>query len=47
MHANPHVSTVITGASTPEQVRENMTALDVIPLMTDDVMQRVDLISLM
>ncbi len=44
---NPHVSTVITGASTPEQVRENMTALDVIPLMTDDVMQRVDLISLM
>ena len=40
---NPHVSTVITGASTAEQVRENMTALDVIPLMTDEVMERVDL----
>ena len=44
---NPNVSTVITGASSPEQVRENMTALDVLPLLTDEVMERVDLISLM
>jgi aryl-alcohol dehydrogenase-like predicted oxidoreductase len=44
---NPHVSSVITGASTAEQVRENMTALDVIPLLTDEVMERVDLVSLM
>ena len=44
---NPHVSTVITGASTADQVRENMTALDVIPLLTDEVMERVDLVSLM
>jgi len=44
---NPHVSTVITGASSADQVRENMTALDVIPLMTDEVMERVDLVSLM
>jgi voltage-dependent potassium channel beta subunit len=44
---NPHVSTVITGASNADQVRENMTALDVIPLMSDEVMERVDLVSLM
>ena len=42
---NPHVSTVITGASSPEQVRENMSALDVVELLTDDVMQRIDEIS--
>ncbi|HEV3267357.1 MAG TPA: aldo/keto reductase [Acidimicrobiales bacterium] len=44
---NPHVSTVITGASSADQVRENMTALDVVPLLTDEVMERVDLVSLM
>jgi len=43
---NPHVSTVITGASSPEQVRENMTALDALELLSDDVMARVDAISL-
>jgi aryl-alcohol dehydrogenase-like predicted oxidoreductase len=43
---NPNVSTVITGASSPEQVRENMTALDALPLLTKDVMDRIDLISL-
>jgi voltage-dependent potassium channel beta subunit len=44
---NPHVSTVITGASSAAQVRENMTALDVMPLLTPEIMERVDLISLM
>jgi voltage-dependent potassium channel beta subunit len=39
---NPHVSSVITGASTVDQVRENMTAMDVLPLLTDDVMARID-----
>jgi voltage-dependent potassium channel beta subunit len=43
---NPHVSTVITGASSATQVRENMTALDAVPLLTKDVMDRIDLISL-
>lgn len=38
---NPHVSTVITGASRVEQVRENMEALDVMPLLTEDVMARL------
>ncbi|MBW2726658.1 MAG: aldo/keto reductase, partial [Deltaproteobacteria bacterium] len=39
---NPHVSTVITGASRVEQVDENMGALDVIPLLTDEVMARLE-----
>ncbi len=38
---NPRVSTVITGASRVEQVRDNMGALDVIPQLTDDVVARL------
>lgn len=39
---NPNVSTVITGASRPEQVTENMKAVDVAEKMSDDVMTRID-----
>jgi voltage-dependent potassium channel beta subunit len=39
---NPRVSTVITGASRVEQVHENMKALEVIPLLDDDVLKRID-----
>jgi voltage-dependent potassium channel beta subunit len=39
---NPNVSTVITGASKVEQVVSNFEALDVIPLLTDDVMKEID-----
>ncbi len=39
---NPHVSTVITGASRPAQVQENMQALAVVPKLTPDVMARID-----
>lgn len=39
---NPHVSTVITGASRVEQVHENLAALDVLPLLTDDVLAGID-----
>lgn len=39
---NDHVSTVITGASKPEQTRENMKALDAIPLLTEDVRTAID-----
>ena len=39
---NPHVSTVITGASRPEQVQENMKALDVLPKLTPDMMTRLE-----
>ncbi len=38
---NPHVSTVITGASRPAQVRENMAALDVVPRLDATVMARI------
>lgn len=39
---NPNVSTVITGASRVEQVRENMKALDVVEKLTPDVMERIE-----
>jgi voltage-dependent potassium channel beta subunit len=39
---NPHVSTVITGASRPAQVAENMKALDVVPRLTPDVIGRIE-----
>ena len=42
--ANKNVSTVITGATRVEQVRENMKALEVLPKLTPDVLSRVDAI---
>ena len=39
---NPHVSTVITGASRVEQVRENLVALDVIERLDAPVMERIE-----
>jgi aryl-alcohol dehydrogenase-like predicted oxidoreductase len=39
---NPHVSTVITGASRPAQVRENMQALDVVGKLEPEVLARID-----
>lgn len=39
---NPNVSTVITGASRVEQVEENMGALEIVPQLTDDVMQAIE-----
>ena len=41
---NPHVSTVITGASRAAQVHENMKAMEVVPLLSADVMARIDAI---
>ena len=41
---NPNVSTVITGATRVEQVRENMKSLDVLSKLTPDVLNRVDTI---
>jgi len=38
---NPHVSTVITGASRVAQVEENMAALEVLPRLDDEVMARI------
>jgi aryl-alcohol dehydrogenase-like predicted oxidoreductase len=39
---NPDVSTVITGASRPEQVVENMKAVEAAGLLTDDVMEKIE-----
>jgi voltage-dependent potassium channel beta subunit len=41
---NPHVSTVITGASRVAQVHENMKALDVVPKLDREIMARIDAI---
>lgn len=41
---NEDVSTVITGASNAAQVAENMKALDVVPLLTPDVQERIETI---
>jgi voltage-dependent potassium channel beta subunit len=38
---NPHVSTVITGASRVDQVRENMQALEVAARLDDEVMAQI------
>jgi len=42
--ANPHVSTVITGASRVEQVHENLGALPVIKRLTPEILARIDAI---
>lgn len=39
---NPNVSTVILGASKITHLRENLDALKVVPLLTDEVMERID-----
>jgi voltage-dependent potassium channel beta subunit len=39
---NPDVSTVITGASRPAQVKENMKALEVVSKLTPEVLTRID-----
>jgi aryl-alcohol dehydrogenase-like predicted oxidoreductase len=43
--ANPHVSTVITGASRVAQVKENMGAMAVVAKLTPEVMARIDAIA--
>ncbi len=39
---NKDVSTVITGASKPEQVKQNMKAIEVVDQMTPDIMERIE-----
>jgi len=41
---NPHVSSVILGASRTEQLRENLDALNVVERLDDDVLARIDAI---
>ncbi|HJW53507.1 MAG TPA: aldo/keto reductase [Burkholderiaceae bacterium] len=42
---NPRVSSVITGATRVEQVRENMLALDIVDKLTPDVLTRIGAIA--
>ncbi|MBN2491594.1 MAG: aldo/keto reductase [Planctomycetes bacterium] len=39
---NPHVSTVITGASRPEQVVENMKAIDAVEKLSREILDRIE-----
>ncbi|SGY14465.1 BQ5605_C010g06190 [Microbotryum silenes-dioicae] len=39
---NPHVSTVILGASKPEQVTENLKALEILPKLTKEVLEKIE-----
>ncbi|KAG0200899.1 hypothetical protein BGX28_006174 [Mortierella sp. GBA30] len=39
---NPNVSSVITGASKPSQIEENVQSLRVVPLLTEEIMQRIE-----
>ncbi|KAM0789274.1 hypothetical protein ACM66B_000115 [Microbotryomycetes sp. NB124-2] len=39
---NPHVSTVLLGATKPHQLEENLKALDVVPKLTDEIMEEIE-----
>lgn len=39
---NPNVSTVILGASRMDQLQENFKALDILPLLTDEIMAKIE-----
>jgi aryl-alcohol dehydrogenase-like predicted oxidoreductase len=39
---NKNVSTVILGASRVDQLEENLTALEVVPLLTEDVQAKLE-----
>jgi voltage-dependent potassium channel beta subunit len=39
---NPNVSTVITGASRAEQVTENMKAIEMVPKLTPEILERIE-----
>jgi voltage-dependent potassium channel beta subunit len=39
---NPNVSTVITGASKPEQIKDNMKAIDFVDQLTADVVEKIE-----
>ena len=41
---NPHVSTVITGASRVSQLTDNLQALEVVPKLTEEVIGRIETI---
>ena len=39
---NPNVSSLITGASKPEQIFENIRAIEVVHKLTPEIMKRIE-----
>ncbi|MFM7297423.1 MAG: aldo/keto reductase [Planctomycetota bacterium] len=39
---NPHVSTVILGASSPVQLAENLASLEVLPRLSPEILARIE-----
>ncbi|KAG0056483.1 hypothetical protein BGZ83_004741 [Gryganskiella cystojenkinii] len=39
---NPNISSVITGASRPSQIEENVQSLKIVPLLTEDLMESIE-----
>ena len=39
---NPNVSSVILGASTPEQLRENLGSVERVDLLTDETLEEIE-----
>jgi voltage-dependent potassium channel beta subunit len=39
---NPNVTTAILGATKPEQLKDNLTALEVLPKLSEEIMKRID-----
>jgi aryl-alcohol dehydrogenase-like predicted oxidoreductase len=39
---NPNVSTVITGASKPSQIKENMKAIEIVAKITPDIVETIE-----
>jgi len=39
---NPNTSTVILGASKPQQILDNLKALEVLPKLTPQIMEKID-----
>ncbi len=41
---NPHVSTVLTGATKLDQLKQNLKSLDIVPKLTEDVLESIEII---
>jgi len=39
---NPYTSTVVLGATRPEQVIQNLKAIDVVPKLTPEIMEKIE-----
>ena len=39
---NPNVSSAITGASRPQQISQTMKSLEIVPKLTDEIMNEID-----